>query len=301
MACAFDSFSPKQWEQFCETMIRRHYGADNFYTVPDQDEGDLGIEFFTVNGDLFQCYRPEPGVEMKVYKQRVKNKIYEDLAKLKTYQTEISALLDDIVIKRWILLIPENKSKDFIAYCNKKGKDVKSDGLPFIHSTDFRVKVETADSYPHAKAYALSCSDSLISIPVEQVGDLEQQIWAETNSTFMSNIAKKSDAILGATNDRFNHLVVTKYIQIQRLLDQLRSDYPELYILIEDSARAQLEHVATASVIEANWDQQFLKKVVAENKEAFAKYAKQLSDSNLELISFGYLSKWLAECDLRYE
>jgi hypothetical protein len=34
--------SPKEWEDFCEVMLRQHFGAKNFYPVPDQDGGDLG-------------------------------------------------------------------------------------------------------------------------------------------------------------------------------------------------------------------------------------------------------------------
>jgi len=39
------AFSPTEWQHFCEVMLRYHYGARNFHPVPDQDGGDLGIEF----------------------------------------------------------------------------------------------------------------------------------------------------------------------------------------------------------------------------------------------------------------
>jgi hypothetical protein len=59
MSSFIDNLSPKEWEAFCEVMLRQHFGAKNFYPVPDQDSGDFGLEFFTVDGTLFQCYYPE--------------------------------------------------------------------------------------------------------------------------------------------------------------------------------------------------------------------------------------------------
>lgn len=119
---AIENFTPKEWEGFCEVMLRQHYGQKNFYTVPDEDGGDHGLEFFTADGTLFQCYYPEQGIEMSVYKRRVQKKINDDIKKLKDNESEIAELLDDIKINQWVLLIPENKSKNFIAYCNKKKK-----------------------------------------------------------------------------------------------------------------------------------------------------------------------------------
>jgi len=59
---------------------------------------------------------------MKIYKERIQKKINEDLKKLKENEKKISEMLDGIQVNQWILLTPENKSKDFIAYCNKKRK-----------------------------------------------------------------------------------------------------------------------------------------------------------------------------------
>ena len=59
MSSFIENLSPKEWENFCEVMLRQHYGAKNFYPVPDQDGGDLGIEFYTADGTIFQCYYPE--------------------------------------------------------------------------------------------------------------------------------------------------------------------------------------------------------------------------------------------------
>lgn len=58
MSSYTDDMSEKEWEAFCEKMLRFHYGQANFWSVPDQDSGDFGIEFYTADGTIFQCYYP---------------------------------------------------------------------------------------------------------------------------------------------------------------------------------------------------------------------------------------------------
>lgn len=301
MASSFCDYEPKQWQHFCEVMLRQHYGAPNFYPVPDQDSGDLGLEFFTVDGTLFQCYRPEPGVDMAQYRKKIQNKVNQDLKKLEKNKVEIQKLLDDIIVRQWVLLIPENKSRKLISYCNGKKRDVISKSIPFIDPTCFTVKIETADSYPAAQRYALNVEDTLVSIPILEIDDLTKNRWVSNNSEFLANIERKSNALLSAKEPRFNELVIKKYIQIDRFLDRLRNDHPDLHALIEGSARAQLDELETTACLNSDkWDREFLEKVIERNKEAFAKYAKHMSDENTQALSFGYLSKWLAECYLGF-
>ena len=122
MSGFIENLSRKDWEDFCEVMLRQHFSEKNFYVVPDEDRGDLGLEFYTVDGTLFQCYYPDLDKEMSVYKKGIQAKINSDLKKLKENENEIGKLLDDISIQQWVLLTPKIKSKDLLTYCNKRKK-----------------------------------------------------------------------------------------------------------------------------------------------------------------------------------
>ena len=50
MATYAEKLSPKKWEAFRVIMLPHHYKAKNFWEVPDENKGDLGLEFFTVDG-----------------------------------------------------------------------------------------------------------------------------------------------------------------------------------------------------------------------------------------------------------
>jgi len=301
MQSFIENMSPNEWEVFCEIMLRHHYGAKNFWVVPAQDGGDLGLEFYTVDGTIFQCYYPDSGVEMKLYKQKIQKKIREDLKKLKDNEKEISSLMDDIVVNQWVLLTPENKSKDLITYCNKKKKETIEENISYIDNDSFIVKIETADTYRDGMLFAQSVYSSAIDIPLMEVTEEEKSKWLSSNSQFSNNIERKSNLLMGEKSEIFKGKVVTRYIQIDKFIEQLRDEHPDLYGLIEDSARAQLENMQEARLFEDNIDSNFVKNAVEQNKKAFEKYSKHMSDKNMQSLSFGYLSKWIAECYMDFE
>ena len=106
---------------------------------------------------------------------------------------------------------------------------------------------------------------------------------------------------MGEKSKTFKGKVIARYIQIDKFLEQLRDEHPDLYELIEDSARAQLENMQEASLFEDKIDSEFVKGVVDNNKQAFKKHSKFMSDKNMQSLSFGYLSKWIAECYMDFE
>ncbi len=296
MSSYTDDMTEDEWEKFCEIMLRNHYGQPNFWSVPDEDSGDFGIEFYTADGTIFQCYYPDLSVDMKKYKQKIQNKINDDLKKLKEYKLGIGQMLGDIKVKQWVLLTQKSKSKDLLVYCNKKRKEVIANNIPYIVNEDFHVKIETADSFREGKLFAQSMYLKTIDIPLCEVTDNEKNLWKGGNAEFSGNIVRKSKAMVGEKSDNFQDRMVTKYIQINKFLDQLRENHPDLHNQVEDSARAQLQFMQDESILEADFDKEFVKRIVESNKDAFEKYSKYLSDNNKQSLSYGFLSKWIAEC-----
>ena len=296
-----ENLTPEEWEKFCEIMLRFQYTSRHFWKVPDNDHGDLGLEFFTSDGTLFQCYYPEQNIDMATYKKKMQKKINNDLKKIKKNESEISKLLDDIDISQWVLVTPELKSKELIKYCHKKKKEILKENISFIDGAKFIVKIETADSFPSGKLYAQGIHGKPIDIPISGVSEQEMILWQKGHSDFSNNIERKSNAYIGPKSKGFKDEVVTKFIQIERFLDQLREEHPDLHDLVEDSARAQLENMKEKSLFEDVHDKRFVKKILDSNKDAFSKHSKFLSDKNMQSLSFGYLSKWLAECYMDFK
>jgi hypothetical protein len=50
------SWDPKDWENRVLQLIRERHGSDNVVRIPDKDRGDLGLEAYTYDGSVYQCY-----------------------------------------------------------------------------------------------------------------------------------------------------------------------------------------------------------------------------------------------------
>ncbi|WP_440206974.1 hypothetical protein [Acinetobacter oleivorans] len=300
MSDIFFNFDGTKWEKFCEKMMRHHYTQPYFTSVPADDRGDCGLEFFTRDGSIFQCYFPDPQYSMAEYKKHVQKKIRTDIMKLKKYEPEIKKFLDDIVIKQWVLLLPENRTKDMISYCNTYKKKILLENVSYIHSADFTVKIETADSYPSSKSYALKYGDELINLPFKQID--ESVLNNFKDSSFEKNITRKSKFISNKP-ENFANSMTGKYLKITNYLEDLRFNYPDTYQEIEECGRMLLGKMQDLIDIEGmSPDVRFITAVRDQNeKEITEIFSTIISKFNRSELSYGYIAKWIAECNMDFE
>lgn len=300
MSDIFFSFDGIKWESFCEKMMRHYYTQPYFTSVPAADRGDCGLEFFTKDGSIFQCYFPDPQYSMADYKKHVQNKIRTDIGKLQKYEAEIKKILDDIVIKQWVLLLPKNRTKELIPYCNTYKNKVLKFNLSFIDPIDFTVKIETADSYPASKKYALKYGDELINLPFKKIEEVDLHYFKD--SYFEKNIFRKSSFISNKP-ESFASSMTSKYLKITNYLEDLRFSYPDTYQDIEECGRMLLGKMQDMIDIEGiDPDLKFIKAVRDQNEiEITEIFSSIISKFNRSELSYGYIAKWIAECNMDFE
>ncbi|MGB0733692.1 MAG: hypothetical protein ACPGPF_07995, partial [Pontibacterium sp.] len=98
---------PKSWENYFKDIIRVHYQPANYNDVPDKHAGDFGIECYTLNGHVFQCYLPEQVADVGKLVDAQKSKIRKDIKKFTVDNvSELTTLFGDLKISRWILATP---------------------------------------------------------------------------------------------------------------------------------------------------------------------------------------------------
>lgn len=299
MASSFkEDMDGDSWEKFCEDMLRHHYGFENFFSVPARDRGDFGIEFFTTCGTIFQCYFPDPSYSMPEYKKHIQTKINNDLGKLKDYEPGITTMLDGIKIKRWVLLIPEIKTKDFISYCAKKKKETIDKSIGYIDSTAFIVKVETDASFPESSLFAREVQVREINISVAAPDESVVNEWMSEHSVFNGNLNTKIGVIADQDVDGIRQVMIGYYVQLEELLDAYRESYPNIHDQISKMAVHNLTVLKNNNLFKKKPASEIFDDLMVKNREAFDKMA--LSGNNKEILSMGHLSKWLAECNMRF-
>jgi hypothetical protein len=87
--------------------------------VPDRVKGDAGVEFFTTDGVLYQCYAPEEVADVAKASSAMKSKGSRDLSKLRINSTVLEGILQHIRCRRWILLCPFLDDKDVVAFVRR--------------------------------------------------------------------------------------------------------------------------------------------------------------------------------------
>ncbi|MDQ1885562.1 hypothetical protein RA180_16370 [Aeromonas salmonicida] len=293
-----DDMDGVAWEKYCETMLRHHYGFENFFSVPARDRGDFGIEFYTTCGTIFQCYYPDPSYSMPDYKRSIHKKINDDLGKLKKYEAGIDKMLDGIKIKRWVLLTPEVKTKDLLTYCAKKKKEVIEKMIKYIDSPSFIVKVETDHSFPESALFAREIQVREIDIPVATPDSNVVTVWATGHSKFNDNLDRKISVIADENVDLIRQTMIGYYVQLEELLDIYLDAYPNIHAQISKMSIHNLTVLRNNNLFNKQPANEIFKSLMQKNREEFDKIA--LSGNNKEILSMGHLSKWLAECNMEF-
>lgn len=294
-----DKLDGNAWEKYCEKVLRHEFTFRNFVPIPHQDRGDHGLEFYTYCGIIFQCYRPDPSYSMDEYKKHVKAKITKDLKKLKTYEKEISELLGNTTISRWVLMIPEIKSRELIKHCIKKEKDIVKGQISFIDKVSFKVQIETDESFPASAVYARSYVNEVIDLQPDTVNQITPEQWKQSNSTFYTNLCRKTEKI-NTPVEKLRKELIEKYLSVEILLDAYRDEFPDLHTEVTSKAAANLEELRSENLFIKASPEDVMNKLLIKNREMIDQIDRKISGSNKELISSGFIAQWLAECKMDF-
>lgn len=287
------------WEDYCEKLLNLHYQMRNFFPVPHADRGDYGIEFFTSDGTIFQCYAPSSSSSMQDYKRLVQKKINDDLKKLTKNQAGISELLDGILINQWVLFIPEVRSKELISYCNRKARELLVAPPSFIDKSSFRVRVIDDSSYPLEKYKARLMMDSEINFPVREVSQDEKNQWKSEHTIFHDNLVRKCGKIQQSPNDMVDALI-GEYLVLEDLVVAYRENFPDLHKEIATMVAGNLSILRTNAIFSKGDPAELVRDLLNRNREKVGDLKQKISTLNSDKISVGYISKWIAECKMDF-
>ena len=113
-------WSGPDWQEYAFALVQMRHGATNVQRVPDAVRGDGGLEFFTTDGCLVQCYAPQEVSDVAKSSSAMKQKATRDLPKLQKNQQLIASMLQSTQVRRWILLCPFLDDKEVVAHVRAK-------------------------------------------------------------------------------------------------------------------------------------------------------------------------------------
>jgi hypothetical protein len=140
------SWGGDEWQAYALKLVQLRHGAENVQVVPDKVQGDAGIEFFSLDGCLYQCFAPEETADVAKAANAMKAKASRDLNKLGRNAVTIQNLLQKLQCSRWILLSPFLDNKDVVVSVRAHGQKIRALGLSFL-TTGFEALVQSQDDF----------------------------------------------------------------------------------------------------------------------------------------------------------
>lgn len=141
----FGLFDGGSWELLLQRILKERHGADGYFEMP-ASPGDFGIEGYVASGKAFQCYCPDKHYNPDKLYIKQRNKITEDIGKLKTNEAELASRLGDTLIKYWCFVTPEISDNKLLKHAKRKEVEARNWNLSIL-SPDFRIDLHTADHY----------------------------------------------------------------------------------------------------------------------------------------------------------
>ena len=102
------------WESHCRTLLSIRYQPPSpfsFQAVPAAHGGDCGIEGFSTDGVLYQCYGPDSYIPIKDRYERQREKLHDEIDSVIKRQVKLKAIIGDLVVRRYCRLVPRHDSK----------------------------------------------------------------------------------------------------------------------------------------------------------------------------------------------
>lgn len=286
-----------EWQSFCLLLLRKRYDNHDLQEVPDRHKGDFGIEAYSHDGCVFQCYAAEEPLGVKDLYEAQRDKLTTDLGKLRTNAGELSHLLGDLVIRTYVFMVPRQDSARLVQHATRKAEEVRSWDLPFI-SEDFRIVVVTDDYYAQERSSVFAIPTPLVE--VSSVADEHVAIWRADNESLASTAADKLRAV-GIEEDALDNYLsslLAEYLEGENALQRLREKFPDVWqqlslVKSTKERRLAIQHPPTNQA-----DLSIVKAVVQELAGEMLREAPSIGDALAEGIAWSAVADWLMRCPL---
>lgn len=289
----------KEWQTYTLLLAQYRHGASNLQRVPDKVQGDAGVEFFSLDGCLYQCYAPEEVSDVAKATSAIKAKATRDLDKLIKYATILEKILQGTKGHRWILLCPFVDDKSAVAHVRKHGKIVRQANLSFI-ADGFEALVQSQEDF--AKEIELIRQQSLgphptySSATTTEVEEFDQGHLSETLTKKLERAFPKDDQkeIEGKKSG-----FVRSHLTRENALDEFRREHPMLWEKIVRCIESQ-EQALILLGGDGSAPIEHMKNALKDLKENLRADLPTIDMSVIGEIATGTLSDWLMRCPMDF-
>lgn len=301
------------WEELCQSCYRLRYQDQHYTEIPAVQGGDAGIEGFTRNGIVIQCYCPERNYSDNELYDHLRNKMTRDLGKLldSNYKKRL-AELGVPLIHEWHFVIPENKDDRLLKHAESKRKEVmkakQDDPERYDHiADDFAIIIKVADDFKPeiSRIIRESLTDKKLNLVIQNV---KQTNWTECESEKVNNIKRKVLAVMNGVNEDdegFNKTVntfVEAYIKGLEIMQKLRMSYADIYEDVHNLEQTYKREVSIRTMMNTNnsMNLQIFNEILGGFEQKLSKEFKYFDSTSISELKIDIISMWLADCSMKF-
>lgn len=301
----------ESWESYCHILLKLKYDLD-YQDIPASTSGDYGIEGFTADGVVFQCYCPDDEIDSKTLYTNQVNKVTRDLNKLEKNKSDLIKLLQGKKIKKWVFLTPVVKNKELVKHCKIKAKEYKDNKKLFdLIGKDFDVVVQTEKDYLIEISKRNKLINEKIYFDIGNIAEEEIIDWKEcADSELVKTLIRKSSKLFENTSEpkkselinKFIDKQIKNFIKGQKLIETMKKNYVVVY---EKQSRVK-SSIASGLELEVMLNEeppkQLLRTALESYKEAMKseKMEESFEIGVLNDLSQEAVASWLMECLLDF-
>jgi hypothetical protein len=288
----------------CRQVFARKY--QGFQAVPGSS-GDYGIEGYTKpDGWAFQCYCPEKHYTQKELHEHLRDKLTEDVKKLKDNAQHLPKIIGATVLTRWIFVTPEINAHTLLAHAQNKEAELRSWQLPFAHA---KITVEVQGGEFYAKEIHDIRSEAgekpdLGGVPL-LLPPLNEKL-----SVYEAHVLRKSKLRLGAQTDGdggkklaiLYSKSLSSFLECDEHFRRIEIHAPKVHQRLVRLVNEFEESVVERCMFQDDTPQALTRGVSTELEERLtAEFSSQFDSADILALTRRVVARWLATCTLDYE
>lgn len=301
------------WENLCQACYRIRYQQQHYTEIPAIHGGDAGIEGFTRNGIVNQCYCPERDYSDEDLYIHLRNKMTKDIGKLldPNYKKGLNNLGVPI-IHEWHFVIPEYRDSRIIEHARSKKNDVIkakiNDSAQYDYiADDFDIVIKTADDFKFeiTRIIRESLTDTKLNCAIQEIKEID---WEKCDSEKVNNIKRKVKAVMNDIDEEDEdyketvNIYIESYIKGLEIMQRLRILYADIYEEVHSLTQAYKKQVALKTGM--NTDKSMNSKIFNEILTDFEKKLNESCDyftpASIIELKIDIISMWLADCSMKF-
>ena len=281
-------------------LLHKRYTNHTLQEVPDRHGGDLGIEAYSLDGCVYQCYAALEPLSVKDLYENQRDKLTEDLGKLEKNKAEFKKLFGTLKIGRYVFMVHRLDSRLLLDHATKKSIEVAAMNLEFI-DPDFRIMVETDQDYQVEREAVIAVPPQLLDL--DTTDEETKSAWIDQNAPLLIDATRKFGAIGLKDHGLSNALnaLIYQYLDGQNALEQLRERYPDHWAIVEAVRSRRERRLPLGYPPASNASITVVRTIADDLSVEMSRDAPSIKGQIAESIAWATVADWVMRCPLDFE